>query len=121
MNAWGGTARSVYPAGYTTRPPCLLISARPGEALVPRRAGRVVRVAERAKVGPGKPELRMLADAQQMIDVGRSPVTVRLRAQRVAIQVQGSQALPVGTIATRCGALAVLIERGLAVPLAISA
>ena len=78
-------------------------------------------MAERAEVGPSKPELRMLADAQQVIDVGRSPETVRLRAQRMALQVQGSEALPVGAIATSCGAWAMLIERGLAVPLAISA
>ena len=63
----------------------------------------------------------MLTDAQQMVDVGRYPVTVRLGAQRVALQVQGSQALPVGVIATSCGAWAMLIERGLALPLAISA
>jgi hypothetical protein len=56
-----------------------------------------------------------------MIDVGRCPVTTGLRAQRVLFQEQGSQALPVGAIATRCGAFTMLIERGLAVPLAVSA
>ena len=49
-----------------------------------------------------------------MIDVSRYPVTAGLRAQRVALQVQGAQALPVGVIATRCGAFAMLVERGLA-------
>jgi hypothetical protein len=63
----------------------------------------------------------MLAHAQQVIDVSRCPVTSRLRAQRVVFQVQGSQALPVRVIATRCRALAMLIEHGLAVPLALSA
>jgi hypothetical protein len=63
----------------------------------------------------------MLTHAQHVIDVSRYPVTAGLRAQRVALQVEGSQALPVGVIATRCGALAALIERGLAVTLAISA
>ena len=63
----------------------------------------------------------MLAHAQQVIDVSRSPVTTGLRAQRVALQVQGSQASPVGVIATRYGAFATLIERGLALPLALSA
>jgi hypothetical protein len=63
----------------------------------------------------------MLAYAQHMIDVGRQTMTAGLRAHRVAFQVKGSQALPVGVIAARCGALAMLIESGLAVPLALSA
>jgi hypothetical protein len=63
----------------------------------------------------------MLAYAKQVIDVGRYRVTAGLRAQRVALQVQRSQALPVGVIATRCGAFAMLIKRSLAVPLALSA
>ena len=63
----------------------------------------------------------MLAHAQQVIDVGRCPLTAGFRAKRVALQVQGSQALPVGVIATRCGVLTMLIERGLAEPLALSA
>src|SRR5262245_42418093 len=76
---------------------------------------------ERAKVRPHEPQLRVLAHAQQVIDVGRYQVTAGLRAQRVALQVQGSQASPVGVIATRCGAFAMLIERSLAVPLLLSA
>jgi hypothetical protein len=63
----------------------------------------------------------MLAYAQQVIDVSRCGVAAGLRAQRVALQVQGSQALPVGIIATRCGAFAMLVKRGLAVPLALNA
>ena len=63
----------------------------------------------------------MLAHAQHVIDVSRYPVTSGLRAQRIALQVQGSQASPVGIIATRCGAFAMLIERSLALPLALSA
>ena len=63
----------------------------------------------------------MLAYAQQVIDVGRYPGTTRLRTQRVAFQEQGSQPLPVGAIATRCGAFAMLIEHALAEPLALSA
>ena len=63
----------------------------------------------------------MLAHAQQVIDVGRYPVTTGLRTQRVAFQEQDSQPLPVGAIAARRGAFAMLIEHGLAEPLALSA
>jgi hypothetical protein len=63
----------------------------------------------------------MVAHAQQVIDVSRCSVTSGLRTQRVVLQVHGPQALPVSVIAARSSAFALLIERGLAVPLAVSA
>jgi hypothetical protein len=62
VNVPGGRARSGRRVGYTARPPCL--SARPSEALLACSAGRVVRVTERAQVGPDEPQVRMLAYAQ---------------------------------------------------------
>jgi hypothetical protein len=76
---------------------------------------------ERAEVGPSQPQVRMLAYAQQVVDVSRCSVTTGLRAQWIALEVQGSQALPVGVIAACCGAFAMFVERGLAVPLALNA
>jgi hypothetical protein len=62
----------------------------------------------------------MLVYAKQVIDVSRCNVAAGLRAKWVVLQVQGSQALPVDVIATRCSALAMLVKHGLAVPLALS-